>query len=279
MNRLPLQKQVTILNMMVEGNSIRSAERMTGVHRDTIMRLVARAGASCRCFLDNRVRRVASKRVQADEIWTYVFKKQARVLQEEDVKGFGDQYVFVGLDPDTKLVISHLVGRRNAESTFNFIRDLKERLTSRVQLTTDGFRPYVDAVEDNFGADVDYSQLIKVYGQPPAGMASGRGWYVTAGFVRAIPHHVTGRPHPAAVCTSHVERQNLTMRTQMRRFTRLTNGYSKKLDNLKAAVAFHFAFYNFVRVHETLRITPAMAAGLTGHVWGMEELLAAISKG
>jgi IS1 family transposase len=271
MNRLPIQKQVTVLSMMVEGNSIRSTERMTGVHRDTIMRLVERTGSGCGRFLDTQVRGVRATRVQADEIWTYVFKKQARLLSEEQVKGFGDQYVFVALDADSKLVISHLIGRRDAESTYYFMRDLRERVVNRIQLTTDGFKPYVDAVEDTFGADVDYSQLIKVYGQPPQGMSSGPGWYVTAGFVRARPRHITGRPQ--AVSTSYVERQNLTMRTQMKRFTRLTNGFSKKMENLKASVALHFAHYNFVRVHQTLRVTPAMAANLTGHVWSLEELL------
>jgi IS1 family transposase len=276
MNRLPLQKQVSVLNMMVEGNSIRSTERMTGVHRDTIMRLIERTGDGCVQFLDKRVRGVQAKRVQADEIWTYVFKKQARLLSEEQVKGFGDQYVFVALDADTKLVISHLVGRRDTASTFYFMRDLRDRVTNRIQLTTDGFKPYLEAVEDNFGGDVDYSQLVKVYGQPPQGAGSGRGWYVTAGFVKAIPVHVTGRPRVQAISTSYVERQNLTMRTQMKRFTRLTNGFSKKLENLKASVALHFAHYNFVRVHQTLRITPAMAAGLTGHVWSLEELVSSL---
>lgn len=278
MNRLPLHKQTMILSMMLEGNSIRSAERMTGVHRDTIMRLVERTGNGCFHFLDKTVRGVRSERVQADEIWTYVFKKQARLLSDEQVKGFGDQYVFVGLDADTKLVISHLIGRRDSESTYQFIRDLKERVATRIQLTTDGFKPYREMVEHHFGIDVDYSQLIKVYGQPPQGMTAGRGWYVTAGFVRAIPHHVSGRPRAQAVSTSYVERQNLTMRTQMKRFTRLTNGFSKKLENLKASVALHFAHYNFVRVHQTLRITPAMAAGLTGHVWSLEEMLEAIQS-
>lgn len=275
MNRLPLNKQVMLLSMMVEGNSIRSAERMTGVHRDTIMRLVARTGERCAALLNSRLRGLRPKRVQADEIWTYVFKKQARILGKEDPPEFGDQYVFVGMDADTKLVISHLVGKREAGTAYYFMRDLSQRVDTRIQLTTDGFKPYLRAVEDTFGGDVDYAQLVKVYGVVPQG-AGGRGWYAAAKFVSAYASTVSGVPKPAAVCTSHIERQNLTMRMQMRRFTRLTNGFSKKLDNLKAAVALHFAHYNFVRIHESLRITPAMASGVTDHVWTLEELVRAL---
>jgi IS1 family transposase len=274
MNILPLDKQLTILSAMIEGNSIRSTERMTGVHRDTIMRLTARTGEQCFHFLDSRVRGVRAEKVQADEIWTYVFKKQARIGLADDPE-MGDQYVFVGMDADTKLVISHLVGKRDASSTYYFMCDLRERVIGRIQLTTDGFKPYRPAVEDTFGGDVDYAQLIKVYGEVPKG-AGGRGWYAAAKFVSAYSSTVSGVPRPSAVSTSYVERQNLTMRMQMRRFTRLTNAFSKKLENLKASVALHFAHYNFVRVHQSLRITPAMAAGLTGHVWELDELLEAI---
>lgn len=275
MNTLATDKKLTILAAILEGNSIRSIERMTGVHRDTIMRLSTRTGEDCREFLDRKVRNLVVKRVQADEIWTYVFKKQARIVDQNDSGEFGDQYVFVGLDADTKLVISHLVGKRDTQSAYYFMRDLESRITSRIQLTTDGFKPYLRAVEDTFGGNVDYAQLIKVYGEVPQGMG-GRGWYAAAKFVSAYTSTVSGIPRPSAVSTSHVERQNLTMRMQMRRFTRLTNAFSKKLDNLKAAVALHFAHYNYVRVHQTLRITPAMAAGLTGHVWTLEELLFAL---
>ena len=161
-------------------------------------------------------------------------------------------------------------------STYYFMHDLKDRVSGRIQLTTDGFRPYITAVEDTFGADVDFAQLVKVYGQPPQGSA-GRGWYQAAGFVAAVPTPITGSPRTQAVSTSYVERQNLTMRMQMRRFTRLTNAFSKKLENLKAAVGLHFAHYNYVRIHQSLRITPAMAAGLTDHVWGMDELLSSLA--
>jgi len=274
MNVLSLEKKLVVLSAMIEGNSIRSTERMTGVHRDTIMRLVTRTGEECARFLDTAVRGIRAQRVQADEIWTYVFKKQARILGSEALE-VGDQYVFVGIDADTKLVISYLVGKRDARSTYYFMRDLRARVVTRIQLTTDGFKPYINAVEDNFGADVDFAQLVKVYGQPPQGM-SGRGWYATGTFVTAIPTPRTGRPRASAISTSYVERQNLTMRMQMRRFTRLTNAFSKKLENLKAATALHFAHYNFVRIHQTLRITPAMAAGLTPQVWTLKDLLEAI---
>ena len=187
----------------------------------------------------------------------------------------GDQYVFVGMDADTKLVISHFIGKRDAAATDYFMRDLHERIVTHIQLTTDGFRPYVNAVEDTFGADVDYAQLVKVYGQPPQGLG-GRGWDELARFMSAMPLPVTGRPAAQGISTSYVERQNLTMRMQMRRFTQLTNAFSKKLDNLKASVALHFAHYNFVRVHQSLRITPAMAAELTPCVWGLGDLLEAI---
>jgi IS1 family transposase len=239
------------------------------------MRLTARTGEQCREFLNARIRNIRAEKVQADEIWTYVFKKQARIIGGDNPPEYGDQYVFVGMDADTKLVISHLVGKRDVTSTHYFMRDLSERVVTRIQLTTDGFKPYLRAVEDNFGGNVDYAQLIKVYGEVPQGMG-GRGWYAAAKFVSAYASTVSGVPRPAAVSTSYVERQNLTMRMQMRRFTRLTNAYSKKLDNLKASVALHFAHYNFVRVHQSLRITPAMAAGLTSHVWEMGELLEAV---
>ncbi len=278
MNTLPLDKQQTAIQALIEGNSIRSTERMTGVHRDTLMRLLIRVGNGCAQFLDKYVRGVRASKVQVDEIWTYVFKKQARISVEESACGFGDQYVFVGIDADSKLVISHLIGRRDSASSYYFMRDLKERLATRVQLTTDGFKPYINAVEDTFGPDVDYAQLVKIYGQPKAQSSTSRNWYEPVRVIGAIPTAVTGRPRVAAVSTSYVERQNLTMRMQMRRFTRLTNGYSKKLENLKAHVALHFAHYNFVRTHQTLRVTPAMAANLTDHLWTLEELLETVQQ-
>jgi IS1 family transposase len=271
MNVLPHDKQAAIIAAHVEGSSIRSIERMTGVHRDTIMRLIVRTGQGCARILNETVKNVPAKRIQADEIWTYVFKKQAR-LNTEDHPEMGDQYVFVAMDADTKLVISHLVGKRDATSAYYFIRDLKDRVQGRPQVTTDGFRPYVSAIEDCFGADVDYAQLVKLYGQPKAPSGS-RDWYAPVEVTAAIPMRVNGNPNTRYISTSMVERQNLTIRMQVRRFTRLTNAFSKKLENLKAAIALHFAHYNFVRVHQTLRVTPAMAADVSGHVWELGELL------
>lgn len=277
MNTLSNDQKTTAIQALIEGNSIRSTERMTGIHRDTLMRLLVRVGDGCARFLGTNVKNVAAHKVQVDEIWTYVFKKQARISVDESAAGIGDQYVFVGIDSETKLVISHLVGKRDGESAYYFMQDLKERLATRVQLTTDGFRPYIRAVDDTFGADVDYAQLVKIYGQPKASAANARNWYEPVRVTGAIPMTVIGRPKAMHISTSHVERQNLTMRMQMRRFTRLTNGYSKKLENLKAHIALHFAHYNFVRVHQTLRTTPAMAANLTDKLWTLTDLLSAVN--
>lgn len=277
MNTLAADKKLTIVNALVEGTSIRSIERMTGVHRDTIMRLGLSVGQGCAQFLDTRVKGVSARKVQCDEIWTYVFKKQGRISADESAAGIGDQYVFVGIDSDTKLVISHLVGKRDGASAYYFMRDLKDRLATRVQLTTDGFRPYINAVDDTFGAEVDYAQLVKIYGQPSASAATSRNYYEPVRVIGALPMAVMGRPRAMSISTSHVERQNLTMRMQMRRFTRLTNGFSKKLKNLRASVALHFAYYNFVRVHQTLRTTPAMAANLTDRLWTLEDLISALA--
>jgi len=277
MNALAADRKHTIVNALVEGTSIRSIERMTGIHRDTIMRLGLNVGNACARFLDTRVKGVAARKVQVDEIWTYVFKKQGRISADESAAGIGDQYVFVGIDAETKLVISHLVGKRDGSSAYQFMRDLKDRLTTRVQLTTDGFRQYIRAVDDTFGTEVDYAQLVKIYGQPRASATTARTYYEPVQVIGAIPMSVMGFPRPTAISTSYIERQNLTMRMQMRRFTRLTNAYSKKLGNLKSAIALHFAWYNFVRVHQTLRTTPAMAANLTDHLWTLEELLSAIN--
>lgn len=236
-------KQTAIIAAHVEGASIRSMERMTGVHRDTIMRLIVRTGENCARLLSERIMRVPAQRIQVDEIWTYVFKKQAR-LSSQDHPDMGDQYVFIGMDADTKLVISHLVGKRDATSAYNFMRDLKDRVQGRPQVTTDGFKPYINAVDDTFGIDVDYAQLVKLYGVPKQARES-REWYPPVKVIAAIPMRVTGNPDDRHISTSLIERQNLTVRMQLRRFTRLTNAYSKKLENLRAACALHFAHYNF----------------------------------
>jgi len=273
MNILPVEKQVQIISSLIEGCSMRATARMVGVERNTITRTLLKIGERCAALLDTKIRRVPARRVQVDEIWTYIFKKQA-LITDDDPPERGDQYVFIGMDADTKLVISHLIGKRDAATAFYLISDLKDRLAYRVQLTTDGFRPYLAAVEDNFGADIDYAMLVKVYGTEER-EAGAPEWYGPPMVVAAMPTPITGRPHPRYISTSYIERQNLTIRMQARRFTRLTNAFSKKLSNLKAQVALHFAHYNFVRIHQTLRITPAMAAGITDHLWGLEDLVLA----
>jgi len=277
MNVLSLENQSQIIHALVEGNSLRATARLCGVERNTVGRILLRAGDACGWLLNERIRRIQAKQVQVDEIWTYVFKKEAHLGGTDDETAMGDQYVFVAMDAETKLVISHLVGKRHAATAFYLIQDLKQRLANRVQLTTDGFKPYLNAVEDNFGADVDYGMLVKMYGGDER-EGGGPAWYGPAQIVSAMPTRITGDPAWKHISTSYIERQNLTIRMQSRRFTRLTNAFSKKLPNLKAAVALHFTWYNFCRVHASLRVTPAMEAGLTDHVWEIEELLMASAK-
>jgi IS1 family transposase len=207
--------------------------------------------------------------VQADEIWCYVGKHERFVTGEDNPLEVGDQYVFVAMDSESKLIPCFRVGKRNAANTWYFVQDLQERLAGRVQLTTDGFRPYLPAVEDAFGSDVDYAMLIKTY----EGTGESDKRYSPGQFVNALPIRVTGNPKSHLISTSHIERQNLTIRMQLRRFTRLTNAYSKKLSHLKAALALHFAHYNFVRIHQSLRVTPAMAAGISNEIWSLDRLL------
>jgi IS1 family transposase len=275
MNRLPEEKRLAIISALVEGNSIRSTERMTGVHRDTILRLLVSVGDACGRFLNEHVRNIRTRRIQVDEIWTFVLKKQAHLDRYDDHHELkGDQYVFVAMDADSKLAISHYVGKRDGTGAYYLLADLESRLASRIQLTTDGFQPYIQAVEAVFGCEVDYGMLIKVYGANKID-TGGPAWYGPAHVLSAEPTPIMGEPDRRHISTSFIERQNLTMRMSMRRFTRLTNGHSKKLENLKAHVALHFAHYNFARVHSTLRVTPAMEAGLTDHPWTLAELLEA----
>jgi len=272
MNITPMEKRIQIVNALVEGCSVRSTARMVGVEHKTVLRTLLRAGTICARLLDERIQRIQARFVEVDEIWTYVFKKEQRLEDGDDPAERGDQYVFVGIESDTKLVISHCIGKRDGRTALTLIDDLRSRITSRVQLTTDGFRAYLLAVETVFGADVDYAQLVKVYGST-RGEGEGPAWYGPAEVIETTPTVITGQPIPSRISTSYIERSNLTMRMMMRRFTRLTNAFSKKLENLRAQVALHFAHYNFVRIHQTLRCTPAMEAGITDHVWGMEELL------
>lgn len=269
MNRLSLQRRPQIIGCLVEGNSIRSTERMTDTHRDTVMRLMVQVGDGCARLMDERMRGLPCKRVQVDEIWSYVGKKQREVKPQDDRTRVGDQWTFVAIDADTKLVPAYRVGKRTKPHAVAFMNDLSERLANRVQLSSDALNSYVDAVERAFGADVDYGQAIKFFEAEPI----GPGRYSPPKVVRQERVAIAGGPDPKHISTSHIERQNLTMRMSMRRFTRLTNGFSKKVENHRAAVSLHFAHYNFVRMHKTLRMAPAMAAGVEKRLWSLEELV------
>jgi IS1 family transposase len=269
MNVLPMEKQIQVVSALVEGNSIRATARMADIEHKTVLRVLLRVGDRCEQILSERMRNLPCRIVQADEIWTFVGKKEKRVTADDDPEVVGDQYVFVAMDSESKLVPCYRVGKRNATNTWYFVQDLQERLAHRVQLTTDGFKPYLNAVDDAFGVDVDYAMLIKTYQE---GSQTDKR-YSPGEFVNALPIPVTGNPKANLISTSHIERQNLTIRMQLRRFTRLTNAFSKKLENLKAACALHFAWYNFCRIHLSLRVTPAMASSVSDHVWNLEELL------
>lgn len=269
MNKLSSDKQTQIIGALVEGNSIRSIERMTGTHRDTIMRLMVRVGQGCESIMDQSMRELTCEHVQVDEIWSYVGKKQRHVTKDDDRSRVGDMWTWVALDADSKLVPAYRVGKRTSADAHAFMHDLADRLTNRVQLSSDALPVYVDAVESAFGADVDYARVVKVYEAEP----TGAGRYSPPKVVDVQRSAVAGNPDPKHMSTSYVERQNLTMRMNMRRFTRLTNAFSKKVENLKAAVGLHFCHYNFVRLHSTLRATPAMAAGVSAKLWSLEDMV------
>ncbi|MGA9115596.1 MAG: IS1 family transposase [Bacteroidota bacterium] len=268
-NHLSFESKVLVLSLLSEGNSIRSTERLSGVHRDTIMRLLVSAGETCSAFMDSEMRNLSMKKLQVDEIWTYVGKHQ-RFLHPEQQDGLmGDQYCFVAMDSDSKLIPSFRLGKRNAETADAFMKDLAARITTRFQLTTDSFPPYRDVVDGIWGADIDYGQVVKSYAQADR---SPERRYSPASIVRVDIIPVSGSPRRKHISTSHIERQNLSMRISMRRFTRLTNAYSKKWDNLKAALSLYFWFYDFGRVHETLRVTPAMEAGISKRILTWHDL-------
>ncbi len=272
MNRLKKEKELAVVSALVEGVSIRSIERMTGVHRDTIMRLLNRVGERCSRLLDQQMVGFHSRLIQVDEIWTFCKKKEQRLTEAgHSNPELGDQYVFVAIDADTKLVPMFTVGKRDSENAHQFMQELRGRLNGngRIQLTTDGFRAYLPAVEDAFGSEIDYAQLVKLYGAENP----GPGRYSPPRVTEVVSTPINGNPDPRFISTSFVERQNLTMRMQMRRFTRLTNAFSKSLRNLKDALALHFAYYNFVRIHASLRVTPAMAAGVVNRIWRLEDLI------
>jgi IS1 family transposase len=269
MNKLSTDKQVAVVTALVEGCSIRSIVRMTGVAKGTITRLLESVGTACADYLNAAVRNVPAKRVQVDEIWSFVGCKQKNVTVEKiEAAICGDVWTFA-IDADTKLAISHMVGRRDAGCATEFLQDVAARLSNRIQLTTDGHKMYLDAVLDAFESDIDYAQLVKVYGNDPEAQKR----YSPAQCQGTKRVQVIGSPDPKHVSTSYIERQNLTMRMRMRRFTRLTNAFSKKIENHMHAVALFYVWYNFVRVHQTLRVTPAMEAGLSQHLWSVSEIV------
>ena len=271
MNRLSPAKRAQIVRALVEGNSIRATSRMADVSKNTVTKLLIELGEVCGDYQDVTLRNLPCKRIQADEIWAFVYAKAKNVPAEYAGQfGYGDVWTWVGLCADTKLVPSWMIGARDAQAATVFMRDLASRLANRVQLTTDGHGAQVSAVEDAFGRDIDYSMLIKLYGQPEERDTR----YSPAKCIGVEERPVMGKPDPKHVSTSYVERQNLTMRMSMRRFTRLTNAFSKKVENLEAALAIHYMNYNFCRVHKTLGTTPAVAAGVADHEWTIAEVVA-----
>ena len=274
MNKLPLAKRVQILSMLCEGSSMRSISRVVDVSINTVSKLLEDAGRACAAFHDDTVRGVDAKRVQCDEIWSYCYAKAKNVATAKAApEGAGDVWTWTALDADSKLIVGYLVGGRDAEYADAFMSDLAGRLTSRVQLTTDGHKAYLEAVEGAFGADINYAMLVKIYGASPTG-AQGR--YSPAECTGIKKTTIEGRPDEAHVSTSYVERQNLTMRMQMRRFTRLTNAFSKKFENHAHMVALYTVWYNFVKLHKKHRMSPAMAAGVSDRLWSIEDIAALV---
>jgi IS1 family transposase len=275
MNRLSRAERAQIIRLLVEGNSLRSVTRISGHSINTISKLLVELGSTCAAYQDEHLRDLAASRIECDEIWSFCGAKAKNVPEgHEDDEDYGDIWTWVALDPDTKLVPSWLVGQRDAADCSAFLLDLASRLRYRVQITTDGHRPYLDAIEEAFGSAVDYAMLIKFYGTDPNEDRKFSPPVVISEEVRIIQ----GDPDPGRISTSYVERQNLTMRMGMRRFTRLTNAFSRKARNHAAAVALHFMYVNFARPHKSLANpyprTPAMAAGIADHVWTLEEMAA-----
>ena len=270
MNKLPIEKRRLILNMLVEGSSMRSISRIADVSINTVTKLLCDAGDAAIAHHHDNVQNVTATRVQCDEIWSFCYAK-ARNVQDAKAapEQAGDVWTWTALDSDTKLIVTYLIGGRDADCALEFMDNLRQRLVNRVQLTTDGHRAYLEAVEGAFGGDVDYAQLVKIYG----GTTEGQRRYSPAVCLGARKDHVTGNPDMKHVSTSHVERQNLTMRMAMRRFTRLTNAFSKKFENHVHAIALYFYHYNFCRIHKSLRVTPAMEAGLTDRIWNFDDLI------
>jgi IS1 family transposase len=273
-NVISTEKKIAVISALVEGCSVRSTVRMTGVSKGAVLRLLVSVGNACAEYQDRVIRNVAAKRVQVDEIWSFVGCKEKNVTAEKMEAGIcGDVWTFTAIEAQTKLVVSWLVGRRDAGCATEFLRDVESRLSNRVQLTTDGHKMYLAAVPDAFASEVDYAQLVKVFGNDPEGQKR----YSPAQCLGTRRDAIIGSPDPEHISTSYVERQNLNMRMNMRRFTRLTNAFSKKLDNHVAMIALFHMHYNFCRIHQTLRVTPAMEAGISQHVWSISDISALAS--
>ena len=271
MNKLPSETRAQILHLLCEGQSIRAITRVTGVSKNTVTKLLIDTGKACMAYHDTNVRNVEAKRVQVDEIWSFTYAKQRNVAMAKAAPdGAGDTWTWTAIDADSKLIVAYLIGGRDSECAMWFMDDLRSRLANRVQLTSDGHKAYLEAVEDAFGSDIDYAMLIKMYGAAPE---SAKGRYSPAECTGARKKRVEGNPDPKHVSTSYAERNNLTMRMHMRRFTRLTNAFSKKVENHAYAVALHMMYYNFVRIHSTLRMTPAMAAGVSDRLWEIGDIV------
>ncbi len=277
MNKLSTEERTRVVAALLEGNSLRSTTRMTCVHRSTILKLLAELGDACSQFQHKTLRNLPCKRIQADEIWSFVYAKEKHCTPEMKADGAGDCWVWVGMDADTKLAVSWMAGSRDAGCAHTFVQDLASRLANRVQLTTDGHHAYLTAVADAFEDDIDYARLIKQYGPSPDGVGTARR-YSPPECTGTRKMVVTGNPDTKHVSTSFIERQNLTMRMSMRRFTRLTNGFSKKIENHIHQLSLHYMWYNFGRVHQTLRVTPAMAAGVSDHVWSIAEIIGLLDQ-
>ena len=272
MNKLPLETRAQILNLLVEGSSLRSIARIVDVSINTVTKLLVDAGTVCAAYHDQNVRGLQTRRLQCDEIWSFCYAKQANVATAKAApENAGDVWTWTAFDAESKMIVSWQVGNRDAVSAFLLMEDVQDRVKGRMQITTDGHNAYISAVEGVFGDDTDYAQLVKLYGEPAAGPGTEHR-YSPSACTGAIKKPIKGRPDEEHISTSYVERQNLNMRMGMRRFTRLTNAFSKKVENHCHALALYFIFYNFVRIHKTLRTSPAMAAGISDRLWDMKDI-------